>query len=203
MGDDGLLHASLTAADVATAGKDTVGVVRGLTPGACSVAVAGPAFTACGRSGDNLVLHRALAEASPGDILVVELEGEVAAGHWGELMTRAAVQAGIAGVVIDGAVRDVRQTRDLGFPVFHRGTAPNPASKSFRGELRDPIQLGGVTVAPGDLVVLDLDGMVVVPREQIEEVLARVQELHDTERELMQRIAEGQTTIEALRLEVT
>lgn len=194
---------SLTTADVATAGRDLVGVVHNLTPSSSSASVAGPAFTARGVSGDNLVLHRALAEASRGDIMVVELEGDVMAGHWGELMTRAAIQAGLAAVVVDGAVRDVRQTRDLGFPVFHRGTAPNPASKSFPGQLRNPVQLGGVSVGQADLVVLDSDGMVVVPHERIDEVRARVQTLHDTERKLMQRIAEGQTTIEALCLEVT
>jgi 4-hydroxy-4-methyl-2-oxoglutarate aldolase len=190
----------LTSAAVATAGRDRVGVIAGLTPAWRGAAVAGPAFTAAGIAGDNLVLHRALAEAAPASVVVAALRGDAATGHWGELMCIAAAAAGIAGVVVSAAVRDLAQIEARRFPVFHDGVAPRPAAKSHRGELGVAVSIAGVTIAPGDLVVADLDGIAVVPGTFVDEVLAAVAQLEQREAELVRAIESGTSTLDALGL---
>ncbi len=192
--------AGLTSAGVATAGVDRVGVVLGLTPAWRGATLAGPAFTAAGVAGDNLVLHRALAEAPPGSVIVAALRGDIPAGHWGELMCIAAAAAGIAGVVVSGAVRDLARIEARRFPVFHNGVGPRPAAKSHPGELGAPVAIGGVTIAPGDLIVGDADGIAVVPRALVDEVLADVAELERREAEVVRAIESGTSTLDALGL---
>jgi 4-hydroxy-4-methyl-2-oxoglutarate aldolase len=190
----------LTSAAVATAGGDRVGVIAGLTPAWRCAAVAGSAFTAAGIAGDNLVLHRALTEAAPASVVVAALRGDSATGHWGELMCIAAAAAGIAGVIVSAAVRDLVQIEARRFPVFHDGVAPRPAAKSQRGELGVAVSIAGVTIASGDLVVADIDGIAVVPRTLVDEVLAAVAELEHREAELVRAIESGTSTLDALGL---
>jgi len=192
---------ALSSADVATAGGDRVGVILGLAPAWPHASLVAPAFTASGVAGDNLVLHRALAEAPLGSAVVASLSGEAPAGHWGELMCIAAAAAGIRGAVISGAVRDVVRIEKLRFPVFHAGVAPRPAAKSHRGELGNPVQIDGVTIRTGDLIIADADGIAVVPRALIDVVLADVIRLERREAELVQVLEGGVTTLEALGLE--
>jgi len=191
---------ALSSADVATAGGDRVGVILGLPPAWPHASLVAPAFTASVVAGDNLVLHRALAEAPPGTALVASLRGDAPAGHWGELMCIAASAAGIRGVVVSGAVRDVARIEARRFPVFHAGVGPRPAAKSHHGELGSPISIGGVTVSPGDLIVADTDGIAVVPRSLVDVVLADVVALQRREAELVQLLEGGTTTLDALGL---
>jgi 4-hydroxy-4-methyl-2-oxoglutarate aldolase len=194
----------LTSSDVVTAGAaHAVAIVRGLSAPWTEAVAVGPAYTVSGRSGDNLALHRALADAPSGAVLVAALDGDEPAGHYGELMAIAARRAGIAGVVVDGTIRDLARIRALRFPVFFAGTAPNPASKAHRGSLGDPIVLRGTTVNRGDLMVADVDGIAVVRAGDVDEVVTRVRELQAREEKLARLIGDGRTTIEALGLEAT
>jgi 4-hydroxy-4-methyl-2-oxoglutarate aldolase len=192
---------TLSAADVATAGGDRVGVILGLPPAWPGASLAAPAFTASGIAGDNLVLHRALAAAPPESALVAALEGEVAAGHWGELMCVAASAAGIRGLVVSGSVRDLGRIEARRFPVFHAGVGPRPATKSHPGELGGPIRISDTAISTGDLVVADADGVVVVPRTLIDAVLEDVALLQRRETELEQLLEAGTSTLEALGLD--
>ena len=191
---------ALSTADVATAGGDSVGIILGLPPAWADAALVAPAFTASGVAGDNLVLHRALAEAPRGSAVVASLSGSACAGHWGELMCIAALAAGLRGVVVSGTVRDLPRMETLGFPVFHAGVGPRPATKSYPGDLGGPVQIGEVTIHTGDLIVADADGVAVVRRSLVDGVLADVRELQRLEAELVDRLERGTTTLEALGL---
>jgi len=192
---------TLTSADVASAGGERVGVILGLAPAWPHATLVAPAFTASGIAGDNLVLHRALARAASGSALVVSLAGDVPVGHWGELMSIAAITAGIRGVVLTGSVRDVVKIEALRFPVFHAGVGPRPATKSHRGELETPVQVGGVTIYTGDIVVADRDGIAIIPSGAVDAVLADVSLLERREAELVHLLERGVTTVDALGLE--
>jgi regulator of RNase E activity RraA len=133
--------------------------------------MAGTAFTVDVRPGDNLMIHAAMSLAKPGDVIVVDGKGDQTAALMGTIMFTACKQLGIAGVVIDGAVRDSLETEELGFPVFSVGTNPNGPTKLVPGRIGHPITVGGVTVHPGDFILGDADGVVVVEREKIESLL--------------------------------
>ena len=191
----------LSSADVATAGGDRVGIILGLTPAWPGASLAGRAFTVAGASGDNLALHRALADAAPGSILVVALSGESPAGHWGEIMCVAASAAGIKGLIIAGTVRDVARIAALRFPVFHVGFGPRPATKSNPGQLGHSIRIRGTEISPGDLVVADVDGIAIVPHQIVDQVLADVDDLQRREANLIRLLEQGVTTLEALEID--
>ncbi|MBW8270167.1 RraA family protein [Caldovatus aquaticus] len=135
-------------------------------------AVAGPAFTVRVRAGDNLLLHRALDLAAPGDVIVCDGAGELGIALAGELMLGHAARRGIAAVVIDGAVRDVAALAALDLGIWARGATPAGPYKDGPGEIGYPIACGGLVVMPGDLVAADEDGVVVIPREDAEAVIA-------------------------------
>ncbi|WP_405651721.1 RraA family protein [Streptomyces sp. NBC_00019] len=132
----------------------------------------GPAFTVQGAGGDNLALHHAVLQAPPGSVLVADLGG-ARYGHWGEIVTVAAQQRGIVGLLIDGGVRDAAETERLGFPVFSRNNAILGTRKDFRGVLGQPVTVGGIMVHTGDLVVGDTDGVVALPASSTERILGR------------------------------
>jgi len=135
-----------------------------IAPLAPSMRLAGPAITVEVRPGDNLMIHAALAIAQPGDVIMVDGKGDLSSALMGEIMSQQAVALGIAGVVIDGAVRDSEAIRELGFPMYAAGLNPNGPTKCVPGRLNHPISIGGVTVNPGDLVVADADGVTVIER---------------------------------------
>ncbi len=143
--------------------------------------MAGSAFTVWTRSGDNVVIHQALDIASPGDVLAVNGGGDVSRALFGELMGVRAKVRGLEGIVIDGAVRDAADLGNLGLPVFARGTSPAGPYKNGPGRLLTSIALGGVAVRPGDVLVGDGDGLVVVPLEEAAVVLEKAEEIHRTE----------------------
>ena len=127
---------------------------------------AGPAVTVDVRPGDNLMIHAALALVKPGDVIVVDGKGDLGSALMGEIMCHQAVALGVAGVVIDGAVRDSEAIRELGLPMYAAGLNPNGPTKLVPGRLNHPISVGGVSVKPGDLVVGDADGVTVIEREK-------------------------------------
>lgn len=162
--------------------------------------MAGPAFTVWTRAGDNAYLHRALAEAAAGDVIVVNGQGDESRALMGDLIGARARNAGFAGFVIDGAVRDAAGLERLGVPVFARATSPAGPYKNGPGSLNCPVAVGGVAVLPGDIVVGDDDGAVVVPRARAEEVLVAAEAVQQDEAERMRTIiaqAAGKETKEA------
>jgi regulator of RNase E activity RraA len=136
--------------------------------------VAGPAYPVRCPAGDNLMVHAAIYRAAPGAVIVVEA-GDTDYAVAGGNVCRVAQRRGVAGFVVDGVIRDVAEARDNGFPVFARGVIPIPGAKDAVGVLNGPVRCGGVAVAPGDLVVADEEGIVVVPAERAEAVLRQAE----------------------------
>jgi 4-hydroxy-4-methyl-2-oxoglutarate aldolase len=151
----------------------------------------GPAITALCRAGDNLMMHRALSLAQPGDVLVVACQGEGSAAQWGDIATRFAMKRGLAGVVVQGCVRDVDAVTELGFPVWATEVSPMHADKGKLGAVNVPVTCAGVLVRPGDLVAADGDGVLVVERRHAQAVVDGAQAKMRREEEVAARIAEG------------
>ena len=151
----------------------------------------GPAVTVLSRPGDNLMLHKALQVAEPGDVIVMNTCGGNATAVFGELMCTTAAAKKLGGIVVDGAIRDVGGIRDLGFPAFSRAVSPGSCDKDGPGEINVPIACGNVVVMPGDIVVGDDDGVTVVPRDHAEEVLALVDQLMKREAARIAEIKSG------------
>jgi regulator of RNase E activity RraA len=142
----------------------------------------GCAFTVKVRVGDNLLLHKAIDMAQPGDVIVVDAQGERSYGTTGELMVAWMRRRGIAGLVVDGCVRDSARMRTYtDFPVYVAGVTPNGPLKEGGGEINFPVMCGGIVVNPGDIVVGDADGVVVVRPEDAEEVLQKAKAMHAKE----------------------
>lgn len=155
--------------------------------------LAGSALTVEVRPGDNLMIHAAIALAKPGDVLVIDGKGDQSAALMGTIMMNACRQVGIAGVVIDGAVRDSVEIDEMGFPVFSVGTNPNGPTKLASGRIGHPVSVGGVAVRSGDLVVGDADGVVVVEREKVEALLLAAQKKVEDEAARIDAIKQGNT----------
>jgi regulator of RNase E activity RraA len=146
--------------------------IRPLWPGVPRVA--GPAFTVRCPAGDNLMVHAAIHRAEPGDILVIQ-GGDADFALSGGNVCAWAQRRGVAAFVADGVVRDLAEVRERAFPVFARGVIPIPGAKEGPGEINGPVRCGGAAVQPGDIVVADEEGIVVVPRAGAAEVLAKAQ----------------------------
>ena len=149
------------------------GTVSGrIAPLSPTMKLAGPALTVEVRPGDNLMIHAALSIAQPGDVIIVDGKADQTCALIGEIMVSQAIAIGVAGMVLDAAIRDVEALRRKGFPVFAFGANPCGPTKRVAGRVNHPISVGGVTVSPGDLVVGDADGVVVIERERVGEVIA-------------------------------
>lgn len=133
-----------------------------IAPLAPGMRIAGPALTVEVRPGDNLMIHAAMSLAKPGDVLVIDGKGDETCALMGEIMVSQCMALGLAGVVVYGSVRDTEAIRELGFPVFAVGANPNGPTKVVPGRVNWPIAVGGAVVHPGDLIVADADGVVVV-----------------------------------------
>ncbi len=155
------------------------------------LSLCGVAVTVNIRPGDNLMVHKALEISQPGDVVVVTTNGNVTSSVFGELMCHAALAASLGGIVVDGAIRDVSAITKLGFPAFSRVVSPGGCDKDGPGEINVDISCGSVVVHPGDIVVGDGDGVVVVPRTDAPEVLERVRELLENERKRIAEIRSG------------
>ena len=132
--------------------------------------VIGAAITAWCHTGDNLMVHKALSLAQPGDFLVVNTQGNTSNAPFGELLATSAVKIGILGVIVDGVVRDAEALESLRLPVYARGLCANGCNKNGPGEVGSIISCGGVAVRPGDIVLADRDGVTIVPLEDAGEV---------------------------------
>ncbi len=152
---------------------------------------AGPALTVRVRPGDNLFLAKAIDLAQPGDVVVVDAGGGLNVAMVGGMMTKYAVFRRIEALVVDGAVRDVQELAATDLAVVARGISPNGPFKTGPGEIGYPIACGGISIASGDLVVGDHDGVVVVPRESVAQVLAVAQEKLRMEQSWEVQIAQG------------
>lgn len=158
-----------------------------------SMKLAGPALTVEVRPGDNLMIHAAMSLAKPGDILVIDGKGDQTAALMGTIMITACQQLGIAGVVIDGAVRDSNELAEMNYPVFSVGTNPNGPTKNVPGRIGHPISIGGVTVRPGDFIVADCDGVVAIEKDKLESLLPLAQKKVDDEASRIAAIKTGKT----------
>lgn len=170
----------LPCANVADA-MDRMGVAAGIGPVWPGARISGPAYTVWTRPGDNRVVHEALDSAEPGDVLVVNGGGDCTRALIGELMAIRACKRHLAGFVIDGAVRDREALMDLGLPVFARGVSPAGPYKHGPGWQLCPVAIGGVCVLPGDIVLGDGDGVVVVPQASAVSVLEAAQAIQVNE----------------------
>ncbi|MFI5233673.1 MAG: RraA family protein [Gemmatimonadales bacterium] len=151
----------------------------------------GPAVTVQCRPADNLMVHKALQVATPGDVVVVSTCGNTTSAVFGELMCHTAAAAKLGGIIVDGAIRDVDGITRLGMPAFSRTVCPGSCDKDGPGEINVPISCGGAVVAPGDIVVGDADGIAVVPRANAAEILDLVAQLMDREKKRIAEIGAG------------
>ncbi len=158
--------------------------------------VCGPAYTVQTMPRDNVLLHRAYAYAQAGDVLLVHCSGFYEAGYWGDLMSLGAKTKGINGLVIDGCVRDADDIEAMNFPVFSRGLCIRGTSNYGDGTLNEPITIGNVLIKPGDIVVGDRDGVVVVPQEKIEETIEKAIAREAKEARVREQLRQGKTSIQ-------
>jgi 4-hydroxy-4-methyl-2-oxoglutarate aldolase len=175
----------------------------GIKPIAPGMRLAGPALTVDTRPADNLMLHYAMLKARPGDVLVVDAKGFLEAGVWGDVFTEQAQRIGLAGLVIHGAVRDAAAMTEAGFPVFSRGLSIKGTGKHQPGRLNVTVTIGDVGIDPGDIIVGDQDGVVVVRRHEVDAVLLKSRQREEKEARFRQQIRDGATTVELLGLEET
>jgi 4-hydroxy-4-methyl-2-oxoglutarate aldolase len=162
--------------------------------------VAGPALTVDTKPADNLAVQYAVSTAQPGDVLVVDAKAFLEAGPWGDILTVYAQQVGIAGLVIDGSVRDSRDIVALGFPVFSRGVSIKGTGKHQPGTINQPIACGGVRIEPGDLIVADADGVVAVPGADIDRVHELAAERERKEASFRAALRNGERLIDLMGL---
>lgn len=168
-----------------------------IKPVSAGMRIAGPAVTVHAPGGDNLWLHRGIYAARPGDVLVVSVSGQYEHGYWGEVMSTASQVRGLAGLVIDGFVRDAVLLAEIGFPVFARGLCIRGTSKDFaaRGWINHPTLFDGVTVNAGDLIVGDADGVVAISRERVATVIDAAEQRESAEAAQLERLRRGETTL--------
>ncbi|WP_442853704.1 RraA family protein [Arthrobacter sp. ZBG10] len=172
--------AAIPAANISDA-QERIGVASALSPSWPGARLAGPAYTVWTRPGDNLYIHKALEEVQPGDVIVVNGGGDQSRALIGDMIGIRARNQGVAGFVIDGAVRDADALAECGLPVFARSVTPAGPYKFGPGRLQIPVAIDGVVVAPGDLVIADADGVVVVRRDDAEQVLAQAEAIEARE----------------------
>ena len=151
----------------------------------------GTAFTVKAKVGDNLMFHKAIDMAQPGDVIVVDVQGDLTNSLTGEIMMRLAAKRGLAGVVVDGAVRDADALREMEFSVYAAGVTPKGPYKEGPGEINVPVSCGGVVVFPGDILVGDGDGIVVISPKDAPTVLEKAKKKLAQEQATFKAIEEG------------
>ena len=172
--------------------------IKPIYPGA---RVCGTAVTVECHVGDNLMLHKAVTVAGPGDVLVATIGEHTKAGAWGEILVTAAEARGIAGLVIDGAVRDAEAIEAHQFPVFARGLCIGATMKRNVGRINHPLVCGNALINPGDIILGDGDGVVVVPKDRAKAILDAALAREAREAVLMEKLRQHVTTLELLDLE--
>lgn len=162
-----------------------------LRPMHASGGMAGVALTIKSRPGDNLMLHKAIDMAQPGDVIVMDAGGDTTNALFGEMMLSHAIKRGVAGLVLNGAIRDADEIKQINHPVFAAGVTHRGPYKDGPGEINVPIAISGMVVHPGDIVIGDGDGVLVVPIDPAEQILKKAQDKLEAETRQMQSIAEG------------
>lgn len=187
-----LAHDSITCAI-----SDCMGRFNALTadmpPLFDGIRFVGTAVTVKTLASDLAAAFKAIDVSRPGDVVVIDSHGSVNTAFWGENMTMSALNRGVVAAVIDGACRDVEEIRRLRFPVFSKGIVPNVGAIAGYGDVNVPVQCAGVAVSPGDIVVADGNGVVVVPMAEAADILAKAQRLLETEHLVQDRIKAGAT----------
>jgi 4-hydroxy-4-methyl-2-oxoglutarate aldolase len=211
--EDDVAETETRPADVAAAlaglGSATLGESGGhaahrrLRPVWAGASIAAPAYPVGCTPGDNLAVHVAVTKAPRGSVLVVDVGQVTDSGYWGEVLTTAAEAAGLAGLVLDGGVRDVGALEAHGFPVFSAGIALTGATKDKPGTVGRPVRVGGIEVSAGDWVVGDVDGVTFVPVEAVDEVLAAGRAREAKEAGFFEALRGGRTTVELLGLDAS
>jgi len=161
--------------------------------------IAAPAYPLQCSPGDNLALHLAMERVPRGSVLVVGTDNFIA-GYWGEVLTVAAEVAGVVGLVIDGGVRDIAALKKRRFPVFARGISVKGTLKASAPSVGQPFNFNGAWVAPGDLLVADDDGVIVIPQADAAPTLAAGEARAHKEAQMMQALSEGRSTLELMNL---
>lgn len=193
-------YAGVTAATAHEAMGRKGALDSAIKPIRSGMKVLGTAFTCACPPGDNLTLHAALKLAQPGDVLVVAAAGFTEQGLFGDVMASCAKGRGLAGLVVDGGVRDGAEIHAIGFPVFARAISIKGAVKETLGAINTPVVVGGEVVSPGDLVIGDDDGVVIVPKALIGETAQACAEREQKEIRFRAALLEGNTTWEMLNL---
>lgn len=176
------------------------GMAAQIKPAWPGATILGPALTVRTFPADNLMIHKAVTLAKPGDVLVVNAGGYTDYAVFGDLLGLSCKAHDIAGIVIDGATRDAEGLQAIGFPVFARALQPAGPFKDSPGAVNVPVSCGGVPVRPGDIVVADGDGVMVVPREAAADILAKAQAAVAKEQGMRERIQKGEYIYDILKL---
>lgn len=187
------------AGDAQNRSRCMVAAIKPIKPGFRMI---GQARTVQAMVGDNSAVHAALAIACPGEVLVVDGCGHADTALWGGIMTAAAVERGLGGVVVDGAIRDVAELRRTSLAMFARGSVPRGPHKGFGGAIDGPVSVGGVAIRPGDLILGDDDGVTVVPFGEIDAVLQEARRILVREEGIMQALRAGKTSAELVGVTV-
>lgn len=167
-----------------------------IKPIARGMKVCGPAFTVQTMASDNKILHRAYATAKKGDVIVAHCSDYYEAGYWGDLMSLGAKTQGIAGLVIDACIRDADDIEAIGFPIFSRGICIKGTSSFENGMMNAPIAIGGIIINPGDIIVGDRDGVVVVPQGRLQEAIEKSQAREEREEMIREQLRLGKTSMQ-------
>ncbi len=165
------------------------------------IRLVGTAVTVKTLAADLAAAFKAIDVSQPGDIVVIDSHGSVNTAFWGENMTMSAHNRGVVAAVIDGACRDVEEIRKIKFPVICKGVVPNVGAVAGYGHVNVSIQCAGVTVYPGDILVVDGNGVVVVPKDEAGWILQKAQQLLETEHLLQEKIEAGATIGELVNVD--
>ncbi|MFA6264958.1 MAG: dimethylmenaquinone methyltransferase [Pseudolabrys sp.] len=194
--DELLQHGTSTLCEASGVPGALDTALRPVWPGATIIGTALPVRCA---AGDNLAIHLAVAQASPGDVLVVDGQQYIG-GYWGEILTVAAQARGLSGLVIDGGVRDIAALEKRRFPVFARGVGMRACVKVTAPPPSETVAVAGVPITRGDLIVADADGVCAIPQALVERTLAAARQRTERESSIMQRLQAGETTVQILGL---
>ncbi|MCM8611771.1 RraA family protein [Accumulibacter sp.] len=195
-----LAHDSITCAISDCMGRFNA-MTSDMRPLFDGIRLVGTAVTVKTLAADLAAAFKAIDVCQPGDIVVIDSHGSVNTAFWGENMTMSALNRGVAAAVIDGACRDVEEIRKIRFPVICKGIVPNVGAIAGYGDVNVPIQCAGVPVSPGDIVVADGNGVVVVPMAEAAVILQKAQRLLETEHFLQKKITAGATIGELVNID--
>lgn len=176
---------------------------HGIRPWSSNARMAGPAFTVQLHTADILMVSKALAECPRGHVLVIDGHGEPNTALWGGLTTMSAHRKGLAGVVVDGAIRDLADIKKSRLPVFARSVVPNAGGAEYVGKLQISIACGGIVVNPGDWLVGDDDGVVVIPKDRLQATMEQAARIVAAEKKIAAAIRDGIEIAELLRIDET